>query len=309
MCKTAIPWLVIFLLAFSLQVLAGNDVKGSRDHPLTGRFTGSWIASYKSVDFDEYTFIQGKVDKVGENVKKLEGKVTQIFYLAENRFSPLQMYRNFKLKLEKSGFVPAFECAKIQCGSRFYQAYPKFRQVALRQNHGRYLAGKIVNSGKAVYVSILCGLLGQGANIGHPGCQVSIIEIKGMSFTMVDAKNMAQSIKKTGSVSVYGIYFDSGEARLKPKSLATLSEISKLLKSHKDLRIILVGHTDNQGDFDFNVALSKNRAEAVKEALTKSQGVDADRLRTWGAGMTAPIASNTNEKGRALNRRVELVAE
>jgi outer membrane protein OmpA-like peptidoglycan-associated protein len=67
----------------------------------------------------------------------------------------------------------------------------------------------------------------------------------------------------------------------------------------------LEGHTDNTGDADANKRLSQARAEAVKEALTRS-GIDASRVTTVGYGQERPIASNDTEAGKAKNRRLEL---
>ena len=68
-----------------------------------------------------------------------------------------------------------------------------------------------------------------------------------------------------------------------------------------------MGHTDNVGGFDFNMQLSKARAEAVTVELTRSYGIDAGRLVSSGVGLQAPVASNATDEGRAKNRRVELL--
>ena len=79
-----------------------------------------------------------------------------------------------------------------------------------------------------------------------------------------------------------------------------------LLTSQPDLKLRIVGHTDNQGSADYNLDLSRRRAASVVAALVSQYGVDADRLTAEGAGMTQPVASNDTEEGRAKNRRVEL---
>jgi len=71
--------------------------------------------------------------------------------------------------------------------------------------------------------------------------------------------------------------------------------------------VLVVGHTDNQGSYEYNLDLSAKRANAVKAALVSSHGVDAKRLTAAGAGMMAPVATNDSEEGRAKNRRVVLV--
>ena len=86
-----------------------------------------------------------------------------------------------------------------------------------------------------------------------------------------------------------------------------MDEIAKLLKTDAALKLRVVGHTDNQGGLDSNIALSKRRAEAVNAALVSQHGIAAGRLSAYGVGDLAPVASNTDEAGRAKNRRVELV--
>ena len=85
------------------------------------------------------------------------------------------------------------------------------------------------------------------------------------------------------------------------------AQIAELLKMDSSLSIYVVGHTDDTGDFEANMALSKARAEAIAEELIKNHGVAGDRLSPQGAGPLAPIATNMNEEGRAKNRRVALV--
>jgi outer membrane protein OmpA-like peptidoglycan-associated protein len=73
------------------------------------------------------------------------------------------------------------------------------------------------------------------------------------------------------------------------------------------MAVIVVGHTDNQGAFDYNIDLSSRRAQSVKAARVSKYGIDGGRLTAAGAGMMAPVASNDDETGRAKNRRVVLV--
>jgi len=73
-------------------------------------------------------------------------------------------------------------------------------------------------------------------------------------------------------------------------------------------RIEIDGYTDSQGAEDFNLALSKARAEAVAAFLAKA-GVDAGRLSAVGYGAARPVASNDSEVGRALNRRIEILVK
>jgi outer membrane protein OmpA-like peptidoglycan-associated protein len=125
----------------------------------------------------------------------------------------------------------------------------------------------------------------------------------------IDAAAMAKDISSTGHVALYGIYFDTDKAEIKPESQPALQEISKLLKQDPSLKLYIVGHTDNVGGFDYNLGLSERRAAAVVTALTAKHGIAAARLRPAGVGMLSPVAPNDSEQGRAKNRRVELVKQ
>jgi outer membrane protein OmpA-like peptidoglycan-associated protein len=139
---------------------------------------------------------------------------------------------------------------------------------------------------------------------------VYIVEKEAMNQDVAaDASSMAKSIKETGKVAVYGIYFDTGKSVLKAESKPTLEEISKLLKADPKLKLYVVGHTDNAGVFESNLRLSTERALAVMNALITQYAITADRLRSYGDGPTAPVATNDTEEGKALNRRVELVKQ
>ncbi|MEM6422402.1 MAG: OmpA family protein, partial [Pseudomonadota bacterium] len=88
----------------------------------------------------------------------------------------------------------------------------------------------------------------------------------------------------------------------------TLAEMAAFLTANPDLSVVIVGHTDNQGSMEYNLGLSARRAEAVRNALISQHGIDAGRMSHAGAGFLAPVAANTTEAGRALNRRVEIIA-
>ena len=140
---------------------------------------------------------------------------------------------------------------------------------------------------------------------------VDIVEAKAREQKMVTVKaeEMAQKIASTGSIALYGIYFDFNKADLKPESAPTLEQIAKLLKDTPELKLLVVGHTDNVGTFAFNKDLSQRRAEAVVTALVSKYAIKKDRLLPVGVSFAAPVAPNTTEEGRAKNRRVELVGD
>ena len=124
----------------------------------------------------------------------------------------------------------------------------------------------------------------------------------------VDAAAMGKEIAATGKTVIYGIYFDTGSATIKPESESALAEMTKLLQGDADLKAFVVGHTDNVGALELNLKLSADRAAAVVKALV-TRGIAPVRLKAAGVGPYSPIGSNSTEQGRAQNRRVELVQQ
>jgi len=120
-------------------------------------------------------------------------------------------------------------------------------------------------------------------------------------------ESMKEDLEKTGRIVLY-INFDFNKATLKPDSKPTLAQVVKLLQDNPGFSISVNGHTDSVGTHDYNVDLSKRRAAAVVDALVAAH-IPRSRLTSDGFGPDQPIAPNATEKGRALNRRVELVKE
>ncbi len=120
-------------------------------------------------------------------------------------------------------------------------------------------------------------------------------------------KILYDELSKSGRVATQGIYFDSGSDVLRPESTPTLADIASMLKEHKDLKLMIEGHTDATGNDASNLDLSKRRAESVKNYLVQTQGIATERLQTQGFGSQKPVDSNDTPEGRQNNRRVELV--
>lgn len=102
------------------------------------------------------------------------------------------------------------------------------------------------------------------------------------------------------------VQFVQSKAELRPDAQPALDQLLTFLRENPAIRIELAGHTDNQGDFDENLKLSKQRVEVVKAYLVRN-GITENRIVSRGYGSTRPIAPNTSEATRRLNRRVELI--
>lgn len=114
-----------------------------------------------------------------------------------------------------------------------------------------------------------------------------------------------EKIDRDSSIILREIFFDFDESVLLPASYTELDRLSDQLSLHPDLQIVIEGHTDNMGTYEYNMRLSVNRAKAVVNYLLEKD-LDPDRISYEGYGYTRPLSDNRTEKGRQLNRRVAL---
>jgi OOP family OmpA-OmpF porin len=275
--------LTVYAFLFGLSLVLffppvfAQDVEGSKDHPLFTRLPNYYIDRYEESEFGAY-------DKFVANdgsYKTVEGRKFYINYYFKEGTKYLteeHIKRNYREAFKKIGGVVHYE--------------------------DRYnLHMSLDKGGKVTWVSV------QPWN-GGQGIALYIVEEKAMEqYVVADADALAQEISLTGKVVVYGIFFDTGKAVVKPESDPALKEITKLLKEDPDLKIYVVGHTDSVGKLDYNMNLSRKRAEAVVEVLVSKHGISSNRLKAHGVGPLVPASSNRSDEGRAMNRRVELVEQ
>jgi OOP family OmpA-OmpF porin len=304
--------LFVGLLFCAGWATAQEDMEGSKDHPLISRYPGSYIRNYLRKEFDEFELPLGKLasDKFTKS-QHLEGRITYIWYEAPRNRSQLEIFRNFEASLTQAGFEMLFTCAREQCGTDdAITLYPNLQEERFGAGYQtRYLSAKRSRPDSDVYVSL--DVQTGGCGDCEPWIYLYVVEAKPMEAGLitVDAASLARDISRTGHVSVYGIYFDTGKADVKPESDGSLKEIAKLLQQDPKLQLYVVGHTDNQGTLEMNMDLSMRRANAVVQVLASRHGVAAARLKPLGDGPSAPVAPNDAEEGRAKNRRVELVKQ
>ncbi len=268
----------IFLLSLFLSATAAavEDKAGCADHPMfKTRMPGYFIERCETKEFDAYDFQVLKGPKL-----RAEGRFTFITYYVEDK------------KAEPSGVavVRNYENALKQVGG-----------TVLGTNDKSWVNGKVTAEGKEVVAE---------AHKGNGKIWLRIVEKQAMAQHVVaDAASFASGLEATGHVAVEGIYFDTGKAVVKPESKPALEQVAKLLQADAALKLWVVGHTDSVGSVEDNQKLAQARAEAVAAELVKAHGVAAARLKGYGVGPLAPVASNDTDDGRAKNRRVELVKQ
>lgn len=301
--------LIILLVPISLQ--AQNDVKGSSDHPLISRYEGFRIIKYQEVEFDKFPLPVGPaVDRktLGKTLN-IEGKITKITYqlVAEPHPSILQVVKNYEQAFQTRGAELLYSCLKEECGKNtdIVIAMAENQLVLndfIRFGVHAYYAYKFSYEAKDYYTGIL--FREEKNQIMY---ELHVIEIDVMATDKVSLASIEESINENGKMAFYGINFDFGTAKLREDAYPTLELISEFLKKQSERNFFIVGHTDYVGSYSNNLTLSKDRAQAVYDALINKYGASASQLTAIGVGPVAPMANNQTDAGRARNRRVELV--
>jgi outer membrane protein OmpA-like peptidoglycan-associated protein len=122
-------------------------------------------------------------------------------------------------------------------------------------------------------------------------------------FAASDAANIQRNADVLAVTFKSDVLFDINSATLKPGAYQEINRVAQVLVQYPQTNIQIAGHTDSSGSEAYNQELSERRAMSVKNALT-NQGVDPARMRTLGFGEGMPVADNSTEAGRQLNRRV-----
>lgn len=155
------------------------------------------------------------------------------------------------------------------------------------------------------------GLFGSELNKGKYNLNVNaegyIYYQKTIEHSATDTIHVAlQAVKKDTRIILRNLSFEFNSSVIKPESEPVIEELYQFLTNNPEVRIQIVGHTDNVGTDEYNKNLSNNRAKAVHDAIVE-KGIASDRLTWEGRGAADPITTNDTEEGRAENRRVEFV--
>src|SRR5262245_12707699 len=211
-----------------------RDVAGARDYPGIGRFAGSVITGYEVKDFDAAR-LQAAVFRDGRpaDARRLEGRVTRIAYRTNPGPSILEVARNFETQLEKAGFEKLVACDADACGgipfAESVDALP-IPQMWIDGFNYRYYAGRKQDGGRETFASVLVT-----RNNDDIYAQLVVAALGAMDNKMVDAGAMAKGLRETGHIALYGIYFDTDKAIVKPESRPTLEQIARLLSAQPQL--------------------------------------------------------------------------
>ncbi len=314
--------LLLALLAAPSALAQPRDVKGAGDHPLVGRYDGSVATHYQVKAYEEIRLPARPLERADKDrpaawTVELAGKLTSIRYEGPAGRSILEVMRNYEAALRAKGFeVKMFcrgeaECSPGRLITTFWEAARGGIGMPSTWDSTVYLLAERDEGGQRTTVGALGVETKASANRPlTPHVALTIVDAKKMEtdkIRVIDAGELEKALDRDGRIAIYGIQFDFDKADIRPESAAQIDQLATLLKKSPRLEVLIVGHTDGQGAFDYNLSLSQRRAQAVVDTLVAAHGIDRKRLTPAGAGMAAPIATNRTDEGRARNRRVEIV--
>jgi len=317
-------YLFALLAAISLQANAqpnfSKDIAGGSDHPLLHRYEGSMLYMVGGENLGQTRIVDTEAGK--PVLRKVEGKTANRFYWGPKGRSALEIYRNYQQALSAAGFKVLYACETDECEKantqRLVQEWPR---DANWKEFNAFVSNMFNSANQPRFHLVSAVKPGSGGNtyvqVGlsdYPEFQrvrqfVQIVEpavMEGGKVT-VDTRAIQEGLQRDGKVALYGVTFDTNKAVIREQSSAQLEQMAKALQAQPKMKVFIVGHTDDQGEFEANLALSQKRAQAVADALSSKYGIPASRMMPRGVANMAPVASNASDEGRAKNRRVELV--
>lgn len=267
--------------------------------------------------------------------QRAEGPLIKRAWRIDQRdLTTMQVMADLRSQLEAKDFSPVFECATNACGGfdfRYHLDILPEPQMHVDLGDFRYLTVKREVAGGAQYIGVLVSRSNDAAfaevvQVGLPlpaasqGAVENPVTVPGAAPAVPAAvpaaspgpaasAGVAQGLAAGIAVPLEDLNFPSGSSELAPGDYASLKQIAEYMKAHPDQHVTLVGHTDTTGGLEPNLALSKKRAESVRDWLIKNYGVDAKQIAAEGVGYLAPRASNDTKDGREKNRRVEAMVD
>ncbi|SOC07406.1 OOP family OmpA-OmpF porin [Rhodobacter sp. JA431] len=248
----------------------------------------------------------------------LEGSRTdRAWRLRGNQETSLQIFAPLRAQIEAAGYAVVYECETDACGGfdfryaldllpepEMHVDLGDFRYLAARRGDD-WLALTVSRSSESGFVHLTNFTLQE---VAAPVPATPLAAPQPSPQPQAEqTSDLGTLLEAEGAVPLDDLVFESGAAALGNNSYETLASLADYLAMHPDARVALVGHTDNSGSLAGNIALSKRRAEAVRQRLISVHGVSPAQLSAEGAGWLAPRASNLTPEGREQNRRVEAV--
>ncbi|MCX7566616.1 OmpA family protein [Sulfitobacter sp. F26169L] len=250
-------------------------------------------------------------------VRQFEGDIARSAWRIDVAgLTPLQVLLPLRKQLSEAGFRIVLDCAAVACGGydfRFAtEVLPAPSMYVNIRNFHVLTALRGAKDAPTGVVNILASASSgtsfvQIIQAGQSVTQDRIEAVAELPDTVGTDQSMAEILAREGRVVLEGLDFATGTSDLGAGPFPALDALVKTLRNQSDMRVALVGHTDNVGSLDGNIVLSRSRADAVRARLIENYDVAPEKLEAEGMGYLAPHTTNLTEAGREVNRRVEAV--
>lgn len=247
------------------------------------------------------------------SVLSLEGELSWKVYALRRHVAALEVIHSYRQALEAAGYEKLFSCSRRSCGRSFMRDSLELGR-SFTPNGDHWIENSeyyVLMRRESAQGTVHMAIWGYTQPNDYDAVRALRVVAKPLRLGLikVSAEAMAKQLRTAGMVQIYGIYFDVDKTSVRADSKPVLDEIARMLGANKDIALFVDGHTDAQGEDQYNLGLSKRRAAAVVAALVDQRGIEPERLQARGFGESKPVASNDSEIGRAKNRRVELVMQ
>lgn len=313
MIKLLLISVMLLLIPFSTRA----------DNTLLSAFDGSVELLRYNSRFSPLTLLVSPLDsQKNPSSTVVEGTLDSRIFKRPENVSDFEIYKSYLSTLKSSGFDVLLACEKNTCNitpsakkvywhpnneivNRPYQRSIKSAQVRETQ----FLAGwasYYISASKTIENQIVYAMVIISKQHGLYSIDELIATAMESNTVTLNLDGLKDKLKNEGKVVLDGLFFKTASSVLSDDSNPALDTVAQYLKLHQEQSFYVVGHTDDIGSLDGNLALSRTRAESVIKAL-QSYGIKGSRLSPYGVGPYSPASSNSSENGRQLNRRVELV--
>ena len=303
---------LIGLLLMVLGVLAGRPlVAADLALPKTARVVLQEVTSLGEYAVPTGPWRNGMLPQL-----KVQGTITrQAWHAQKSGKTSLQILLELRRQLTDQQYSVLYDCQDRGCGGfdfRFgTEVFPGPTMYVDLNNYRFLSAVRKQNTGAKTYITLLVSQSAQSDYVQS----IHLSEDQNKTFQILIDPMPGRAIpsafyiplETAGFVILSDLEFESGSANLADKAFASLQALAKYLKNNPNRIVALVGHSDSIGDLDRNIALSKERAEAVAQYLVQHFDIISDQIIAAGTGYLSPVASNLTAEGRKQNRRVEAV--
>ena len=277
----------------------------------------------RDMPFAPYRVPIGPWEKGAVPAHNTEGRILRRTWRINSSQTTLQVFAPMRAQIQEHGYRILYQCHDVECGGFDFRFaidvvpapdmavdFGDFLFLSAQRQEGEYVTLLVSRFGRTNFVQLV--EIGAEMDVAVPDAPADTpVLVAEAPQAAVEAEadpiDFVSQLKRDGHVVLSGLDFQSGSPNLAGSGYDSLEKLAAFLKDETDQRVLLVGHTDTVGGLSGNIALSKARADSVRQQLQDIYGIAKSRLEAAGAGYLSPLTSNEDAAGREFNRRVEVV--